>query len=177
MYRDGYRCFLELNATKTLLGFAESTFQAHNDVHLFSTGTVNGEQALDSLAEVFLKLWLYGFEVQWSQWNAMFVFDTPLTLPVIVRPPTAVTIPNELHKFNHEDYTAAWKYESTKQNSVPSPPALTPPIATAPELLNPLISNNADIFAAHQQAMRHLLESVNNNTRTVLNKINRISTS
>lgn len=177
MYRDGYRCFLELNATKTLLGFAESTFQGNSDVDLLSTGTVVGEQAIDSLAEVFLKLWVYGFDVQWSQWNAMFVFDEPLTLPAIVRPPTAVTIPQELHKFNRDDYTAAWKYQSNQESQVTNSSALTPSITTNPEPLNPSLSKNADVLVVHQQAMRHLLESVNNNTRSVLDKINQISSS
>ena len=177
MYRDGYRCFLELNARKTLLGFAESTFHGFDDVSLFSTGTAKESGAVDSLAHSIVGLWLQGYHVNWDAWDDLFLFPQALSLPEIDRPSDAVTIHHDLHRLAAVDYRAAWAETTspTTDDSLPSPPqsSLAPSSAptSAAELSSPSGSLHSDAVRQHQQTMRRVLDSINRNTLLMLDKL------
>jgi len=151
MYRDGYRCFLELNARKTLLGFAESTFHGLGDVSLFSTGTAKESGAVDALAHSIVGLWLQGYHVNWDAWDDLFLFPPELSLPKIERPRDAVTIYHDLHRLAATDYRAAWAEVAESS----SPPAVL----------------HSDAVRQHQQTMRRVLDSIEHNTLLMLDRL------
>lgn len=181
MYRDGCRCFLEVNSRKTLLGFAESTFHGINDVTLLSTGTSKEVEAIDAFAQAIVGLWLQGFNVNWDAWDLLFTFPDELCLPKIERPATAVNIRHELHRFSPEDYRAAWSAvdaaapDQPAGSSVPMtggslsvpPPEVDIPVSSA--------SHETDVVRQHQETMRRALESMEQNTLLILSNLKRSS--
>jgi acyl transferase domain-containing protein len=180
MYRDGYRCFLELNASKTLLGFAESTFHSQKNVILQSTGSSKEIKAIDAFAHAIIGLWAQGLNVNWDQWNELFTFPEDLSLPEIQRPSTAVNINHELHRFNVHDYRAAWA-QSTKvvleqpviyDSSSPRVSSTASELPSNSQLLPSPPSFN--VAYQHQQTMRRVLESMERNTCLVLEQLNRL---
>jgi acyl transferase domain-containing protein len=174
MYRDGYRCFLELNASKTLLGFAESTFHGQKDVFLRSTGTTKESEAIDSFALAIIDLWMKGFNVQWDQWNQLFAFPENLSLPEIERPPAAVSINHTFHRFKADDYKKAWSEAGTAIPDVPSQPDLsTSMILPLPNV--PRSSVSLEVLRQHQQLMRSTLDSMEHNTCLILDRLNGLS--
>jgi len=174
MYRDGYRCFLELNARKVLLGFAESTFHGLHDVSLISTGTTKEHGAVDALAHAMVGLWMQGFNVNWDAWDDLFLFPQELSLTKIERPSNAVTIYHDLHRFTSADYRGAWA-ESTPADSTQFPTQTTTGPSSAPplvdELPRSLTSISPDAVRQHQQTMRRALESIECNTLLMLDRL------
>ena len=178
MYRDGQRLFLELNATRTLLGFAESTFRGRTDVDLFSTGSSKPEETIDSFSQAIMNLWLKGMNVDWDQWDELFAFPECLSLPQTVRPPHAISIVHELYQYSSDDYKAAWKASSVSNpDSFSSPQQNTLVENGTSDSSHAPASNVSHISQEavfhHQQAMRRTLESLDKNTLRILNLFNR----
>jgi acyl transferase domain-containing protein len=182
MYRDGYRCFLEVNASKTLLGFADSTFRGLKDVSLLSTGTSKESEAIDAFAQSMVGLWMQGLNVNWDQWDTLFTFSEELSLPEIVRPPTAVPICHELHRFKVDDYRAAWGQTTSV---VPAQPEASPsilsvdkssaPVSVAIPQNSQLMPSSNAVLHHHQQTMRRALDSMERNTCLILDRLKRSS--
>jgi len=177
MYRDGYRCFLELNARKILIGFSESTFQGLDDVSIISTGAAKENGAIDALARAMLGLWMQGFDVKWDAWDDLFLFPQELTLPNIERPEGAVTIFHDLHRLTPEDYSSCWNETTVAPsgNSAPLPSQTSKNQSSAPpsaEDLSPSsTSPSADAVHQHQETMRQALDSIERNTLLMLNRL------
>jgi acyl transferase domain-containing protein len=193
MHRDGYRCFLELNSSKTLLGFAESTFRGLDDVTLLSTGASIDLYAIDSFASAMISLWMQGFEIEWSKWHDLFAFSEQLSLPSISRPSSAITISHELYQFSHDDYTAGWAVtkpvdtlsdRSLCNNSPPQDSMVSRPAHESAPSSNESskasigldeINNDFSPFHSHQLILRRALQSIDRNTRIIIDTINRQS--
>ena len=161
MYRDGYRCFLELNASKTLIGFAESTFYGVDDVTLISTGSSKTTDVIESFAASVMSLWLEGFEVKWDRWEKLFHYNSDFKLPFIERPSGAVSILHDFHRFDTNDYQDAWGQSDV--HAGPSTPSAVK-------------DNKSDEFGPihqHQDVMRKALDSMNKNTQLILNQLNK----
>ena len=178
MYRDGQHIFLELNATRTLLGFAESTFRGQSDVDLFSTGSSKPEETIDSFAQAIMNLWLKGINVHWDQWDELFAFPDDLSLPQTVRPPHAISISHELYQFSSDDYKAAWQASLvSNSDSVPihqHNPSVVNGTLTGSHAPSTNVSHiSQEAVTQHQQAMRRALESLDKNTLRILNRINK----
>ena len=171
MYRDGHRVFLELNASRTLLGFAESTFQDLQDVSLMSTGSSKQSESIDSFAQAIMALWLRGMEVNWDQWDNLFMFSDLLSLPDIVRPPNAVSISHELHQYSSDDLKAAWSAVSSAEPN--SDVSIADVKCVSPQALDQSVipGNSLSAVSQHQQAMRRVLDSLDRNTRILLAKL------
>lgn len=176
MYRDGHRLFLEVNASRTLLGFAESTFRGVNDVDLFSTGSSKPLETIDAFAQSIMNLWLKGLDVHWDKWDDLFAFSDDLSLPHITRPPNAVSIPHDLHQFSSEDYKAAWQAASISDNgSISSVEKVV--VSNDSNVTNqPSPSSSSKIVAKgvvseHQEVMRRVLDSLDRNTLLMLQRL------
>lgn len=183
MYRDGYRCFLELNASKTLLGFAESTFYGKKDVCLLSTGTSQESNAIDAFTHAIVALWKQGVNVNWDQWDQLFTFSQDLSLPEIKMPPAAVPIHHELYHLDTIDYRAAWSpmldpVSGTASLSVSAEPTCETSETvlsseSAVKQQRALSSVSPIAVQHHQQTMRRALDSIDRNTRMMLNRLKR----
>jgi len=180
MYRDGFRCFIELNASKTLLGFAEATFYRYDDVHLFSTGSSTDVGAIDSLANALVNLWLQGHQVKWDRWDTMFLFPANLSLSHIKRPVNAQSISHELHRFSSDDLMAAWNPTLSEAGDSPSATdtcrrnRFQSDLASEsdPPLVHELDSvTPSQPTSLHQDTMRQFLSSITKNTRTTLENL------
>lgn len=177
MYRDGYRCFLEVNARKTLLGFAESTFHGLNDVTLLSTGTSKEVEAIDALANAIVGLWLQGLDVNWNEWDVIFTYPEEHSLATIERPVNSVNICHDLHRFTPDDFRAAWS--AVTAVAPVQPAASSPPISTsslsalvpADEIQLTSASRDPDVVRQHQQTMRRALVSMQQNTTLILERL------
>lgn len=178
MYRDGYRCFLELNARRVLIGFAESTFHEYDDVSLLSTGTAKEHGAVGALANSIVSLWLQGCEVHWDAWNELFLFPDDQSLPSIERPARAITILHDLHRFTSADYNQAWA------DSTPDDPAndvaavdhlYTHPISAPAPAVDPASPSSSvpssEVLSQHQSTMRRALESIERNTLITIQRM------
>ena len=160
MYRDGYRCFLELNASRTLIGFAESSFYGIDDVTLLSTGSSKSTDAIESFALSVMSLWLKGFAVQWDRWDHLFQYNPDFELPLIERPRGAVSISHDLHRFEPKDYQDAWGETDA---------VATPPHSAS---LKEKKLSEIDFIHQHQDTMRKALDSMNKNTQLIFKQLN-----
>ncbi|HAO65749.1 MAG TPA: hypothetical protein DCR17_03555 [Verrucomicrobiales bacterium] len=171
MYRDGQRLFLELNASRTLLGFAESTFRGFQDVSLLSTGSSKQSESIDAFAQAIMALWLRGMEVNWDKWDDLFAFSDLLSLPEIVRPSHAVSISHELYQFSSEDYKAAWSSASCSEPSSDCSSSDQEYVAPQTSTKTLVPGNPLNAIAQHQQAMRRVLDSLDRNTLILLDRM------
>jgi len=181
MYRDGYRCFLELNANKTLVGFAESTFHGFNDVTLLTTGTSRGPDAIDSFAQAIVGLWKEGLNVNWDNWDSLFAYPDELSLPKIERPAGAVTIQHDLHRFEPDDFRAVWDHFHSTDPMQSSSSVLSASIDSSAHsksfshCQDSSTRLDAEALRQHQQTMRRALDSMDGNTLLILDKLRRRS--
>lgn len=183
MYRDGYRCFLELNASKTLLGFAESTFYGKRDVSLLSTGTSKDSDAIDCFAHAVVGIWKQGVSVKWEQWDSLFTYSHDLSLAEIKRPESAVTIHHELHRLDPIDYIDAWSAmndsnipatsDSTfsKSTGEPSEGSFVEESGAGMKRRAPTPAFSTNAIGHHQQTMRRALDSIDQNTRLTISRL------
>ena len=171
MYRDGQRLFLELNASRTLLGFAESTFHGFQDVSLLSTGSSKQSESIDAFAQAIMALWLRGMEVNWGQWDDLFAFSNFLSLPEIVRPSNAVSISHELHQFSSEDYKAAWSSALCSEPTSDFSSSGQEHVASQTSAQLSVQGNPLNAVGQHQQAMRRVLDSLDRNTLILLDRM------
>ena len=171
MYRDGQRLFLELNASRTLLGFAESTFHGFQDVSLLSTGSSKQSESIDAFAQAIMALWLRGMEVNWGQWDDLFAFSNLLSLPEIVRPSNAVSISHELHQFSSEDYKAAWSSALCSEPTSDFSSSDQEHVASQTSAQLSVQGNPLNAVGQHQQAMRRVLDSLDRNTLILLDRM------
>lgn len=172
MHRDGYKCFLELNASKTLLGFAEATFYDTPDVCLVSTGTPNASEAIDAFANAMVELWRQGVDVRWECWDSLFMFDHDLSLARIERPAHALSIQHDLHHFSGDDLQEVWK--NSMAHDVTTADEVThhsPTPSGSSQELRSATPEELDAVQQHQQTMQMLLDSLNRNTKTVIHRL------
>lgn len=174
MHRDGIRTFVELNASKTLVGFAELCFRGQSDVSLLSTGSTRDCGAILAFANTMISLWIQGFPVDWSKWHSLFTFPEELDLPLANRPANALTICHDLHQFDSEDYRDAWNLDSQTTNRKSKD--LNPTVQDEKQLHQDIDSGlQHNVFLEHQQIMRHLIDSLDKNTRLMIENIGDLS--
>ncbi|MEC8738159.1 MAG: beta-ketoacyl synthase N-terminal-like domain-containing protein [Planctomycetota bacterium] len=176
MYRDGQRLFLELNASRTLLGFAESTFHGFEDVSLLSTGSSKQNESIDAFAQSIMSLWLSGMEVDWDKWDGLFSFPESLSLPEISRPPNAISISHELYQYSNDDRRDAWSAALSADSS--SDRSFSEQDGEAKSTVHHPVGSNHPLTVAgqHQQAMRRVLDSLDQNTLMLLKRLKKDST-
>lgn len=170
MHRDGFRTFVELNASKTLVGFAEACFRDQSEVSLLSTGSTKDSGAIMAFANTMISLWIQGFPVEWSKWDSLFAFPEELDLPSVNRPESAVTICHELHQFKSEDYRKAWDLDTNSTNPVLKDDHISMQNSKV-QSQGPCSESQFDALLIHQQVMRTLIDSVDRNTHLMIERI------
>lgn len=178
MYKDGIRCFLELNARSDLHGYAQSSLKHLDDVSIITTGTSKDNAAVLALSQSLIELWQLGFNVLWDRWDTLFCYSESLSLPEIVRPPNATTILHDLHLADVHELNRAWvnadPQEARSHQPLTSGLSQTAsPDSVLPSSHSEVISepNLASLVRSHQQTMSHALNSLRLNTLAVLRKL------